>query len=187
MPGMTTWRARVVAGLRGRVVEIGFGSGLNVDLYPPDVEVVLAVDPSSVAKALARKRVDASPVSVHDVGTDAAALPMEDETCDAALSTFSLCTVPDPDDVVNEVYRVLRPGGTFHFLEHGIAPDQRVAAWQRRLDGLQRRLVDGCRLTRDPVAIVARAGFHLERCDQRYATGPRPWSYFTAGVGVKRR
>jgi ubiquinone/menaquinone biosynthesis C-methylase UbiE len=187
MPGMEKWRAQVVEGLRGRVVEIGFGSGLNVEHYPAEIDVVLAVEPAAVARRLARKRIAAGTVVVEHVGIDGQSLPIADVSCDAALSTFTLCTVPDPTVALAEIFRVLRPGGTLHFLEHGISPDPRVALWQRRLEPMQRRLADGCHLTRDAAALVTRAGFQLERCDQAYAKGPKPWSYFTLGVAAKAR
>lgn len=184
---MQKWRAEVVDGLRGRVVEIGFGSGLNVEHYPAGVDVVLAIEPAAVARQLANKRVAASRVVVDHVGTDGQCLPIADASCDAALSTFTLCTLPDPALALREVFRVLRPGGRFHFLEHGISPDPAVAAWQRRLEPLQRRLADGCHLTRDPAALVASAGFQFEHCEQAYANGPKPWSYFTLGLTTKPR
>ncbi len=179
------WRSDVVAGLSGRVVEIGFGSGLNLRHYPREVEQVLAVEPAAVARRLADRRIARSPIPVDHVGLDGQALPLEDDSCDHALSTFTLCTVPDPERVLSELCRVLRSGGSFHFLEHGIAPDPSVAKWQHRLDPWQRRLADGCHLTRDPAKIVSDAGLVLERNDQRYAKGPRPWSWFTLGVAVK--
>jgi SAM-dependent methyltransferase len=186
-PGMEKWRVEVVTGLRGRVVEIGFGSGLNVEHYPAEVDIVLAVEPAAVARKLARKRTAAGKVPVEHVGADGQSLPIAEASCDAALSTFTLCTVPDPSVTLREVSRVLRPGGRFHFLEHGISPDPGVAAWQRRLEPLQRRVAGGCHLTRDPAVVVHRAGFQLERCDQAYAKGPKPWSYFTLGVATKPR
>ena len=183
--GMARWRAEVAEGLHGRVVEIGFGSGLNVEHYPPEVEVVLAVEPAALARRLAMRRVTATKVAVEHVGTDGRSLPIANASCDSALSTFTLCTVPDPSRVLGEILRVLRPGGRFHFLEHGISPDPGVAAWQRRLDPFQRRLADGCHLTRDAADLVVRAGFRLERCEQGYAKGPKPWSYFTLGVAER--
>lgn len=181
------WRATVTEGLAGRVVEIGFGSGLNVELYPPEVEVVLAVEPAAVARKLAAGRIARSPVPVEHIGLDGQDVPLEDHSCDAALSTFTLCTVPDPRQVLSELRRVLRPGARFHFLEHGLSPDPGVAAWQRRLDPWQCRLADGCHLTREPVALVRDAGFDLERVEERYAKGPKPWSWFSAGVGTSPR
>jgi SAM-dependent methyltransferase len=184
-PGMDGWRARATEGLRGRVVEIGFGSGLNVAHYPAEVDVVLAVEPAPVAKRLAAKRVAGSRVAVEQIGDDARSLPLEDRSCDAALSTFTLCTVPDPDRVLDELFRVLRPGASLHVLEHGISPDPRVAAWQRRLDPVQRRLADGCHLTRDATALLTGRGFRVERREQAYARGPKPWSYFTVAVATR--
>jgi SAM-dependent methyltransferase len=178
------WRDKVTAGLSGRVVEIGFGSGLNVPHYPPGVEVVLAVEPAEAARRLAQPRIDAAGLNVEHVGLDGQALPIDDASCDTALTTFTLCTIPDPSVALAELMRVLKPGGRLHFLEHGIAPEPSVAAWQHRLDPVQRRLADGCHLTRDPVALVTRAGFETTWVEQRYARGPKPWSYFTAGVAV---
>jgi ubiquinone/menaquinone biosynthesis C-methylase UbiE len=182
---MHQWRSDVTTGLSGRVVEIGFGSGLNLEHYPTEVTTVLAVEPSAVARRLSAARVPVNGVAVEHVGLDGQSIPLEDATCDGALSTFTLCTIPDPDAALSEVYRVLRPGAALHLLEHGLSPDPPVARWQHRLDPIQRRLFDGCHLTRDAPALVRRAGFRLDRCDQAYARGPRPWSWFTLGVATK--
>jgi ubiquinone/menaquinone biosynthesis C-methylase UbiE len=178
------WRAQATEGLAGRVVEIGFGSGLNVPHYPSEVEMVLAVEPNSVARRLAEKRVAASPVPVDYTGLDGQDLPLPDDSCDAALCTFTLCTVPDPERALAEVRRVLRPGGRFHFLEHGLSPDPGVARWQHRMEPLQRRLADGCHLTRDTSALVESAGFHVTRREQRYMRGPKPWCFLTVGAAA---
>ena len=181
------WRAQVSTGLVGRVVEIGFGSGLNVEHYPKEVDEVLAIEPTALAKKLARKRVARSSIAVLHVGLDAQALALDDASCDSALATFTLCTVPDAHQVLVEIRRVLRPGGSFHFLEHGLSPDESVARWQRRLDPFQQRVADGCHLTREPLALVADAGFDLTWSEERYAKGPKPWSYFTIGAATKPR
>jgi ubiquinone/menaquinone biosynthesis C-methylase UbiE len=178
------WRSRVVEGLHGTVVEIGFGSGLNVGLYPPEVELVYAVEPAAVARRLAEPRIAAAGVRVEHIGLRGEEIPLDDRTCDAALSTFTLCTIPDVTQALAEVRRVLRPGGRFHFLEHGLAPDEGVATWQRRLEPLQRRFADGCHLTRDATALVAAAGFEIERRESRYGAGPKPWTWFTEGVAI---
>lgn len=183
--GLRAWRSEVTAGLSGRVVEIGFDSGLNVAHYPPEVSVVLAIEPAEAARKLAAARVAAGRVAVEHVGPDGQALPLDDNSCDAALSTFTLCTVPDPAQALSELLRVLRPGGRLHFLEHGLAPGLSVARWQYRLDPWQRRLADGCHLTRDVPALVAGAGLVIEALQQRYAIGPKPWSWFTLGIAVK--
>jgi len=179
---MRRWRRQVVRGLAGRVLEIGFGSGLNLEHYPPEVTAVAAVEPAEVARRLARRRIAAVAVPVEHVGLDGQQVPLDDGSCDSALSTFTLCTIPDAGKALDEVRRILRPGGRLHFLEHGLAPDPAVVVWQRRLEPWQKRLAGGCHLTRDPVALVREAGFEIEQLTQRYARGPRPWSFFTAGV-----
>jgi ubiquinone/menaquinone biosynthesis C-methylase UbiE len=181
------WRAKVTEGLAGRVVEIGFGSGLNVDFYPPDVEVVLAVEPAAVARKLADKRVSRSGVEVEHIGLDGQSIPLDDDSCDGALSTFTLCTIPDATQALAELRRVMRPGARFHFLEHGLAPEPGIAAWQRRLEPWQRRLADGCHLTREPVVLIRESGFTIERVEERYAKGPKPWSWFSAGIATNPR
>lgn len=181
-PDLAEWRESVTAGLTGRVVEIGFGSGLNLAHYPPAVDVVMAVEPAAVARRLAARREAHAGVSVKHVGLDGAAIDLANASADAGLSTFTLCTIPDVERALSELRRVIKPGGSLHFLEHGIAPDAGVAKWQWRLDGLQGRLAGGCHLTRDITALIAAAGFEIERLEQRYAQGPRPWSWFTVGV-----
>src|SRR5688572_16906370 len=134
-------RAEVCAPLAGEVVEIGFGTGLNLPHLPAAVTRLLAVDPLARGRVKAAKRLAASPVPVTFVGVDGQRLPLEDDSADAALSTWTLCSIPDPVAAVREIGRVVRPGGTFHFVEHGRAPaeDQRVRRWQDRLDGLERK------------------------------------------------
>jgi ubiquinone/menaquinone biosynthesis C-methylase UbiE len=182
---LRAWRRNVVVGLEGDVVEIGFGSGLNVPLYPAEVRRVFAVEPAATARRLAEQRVAEAAVEVEHVGLRGEEIPLEDASCDAALSTFTLCTIPDVAQALAEVRRVLKPGGALHFLEHGRSPDPSVARWQERLEPMQRRLADGCHLTRIPDELVAAAGFELVRVESRYASGPKPWSWFTEGVARK--
>jgi len=181
---LASWRLRAVEGLTGRVVEIGFGSGHNVPHYPAGVQVVYAVEPAELARRLATARLDASAVPVEHVGLDGSDIPLEDGSCDAALTTFTLCTIPDALTALAQLRRVLVPGGRLHFLEHGLAPDPSVARWQRRLEPIQRRVADGCHLTRQPDALIEAAGFTLEHVEQSYARGPRPWNYLTVGTAV---
>ncbi len=182
--GYDRWRREVTAGLSGTVVEIGFGSGLNMPAYPAAVERVFAVEPASLGRRLAAGRIADSHVHVEHVGLHGEALPLDDDSCDGALSTFTLCTIPAVEQALAEVRRVLRPGGRFHFLEHGLAPDPGVSRWQRRLEPVQKRVADGCHLTRDPAALVEAAGFRIEHVESRYARGPKPWTYFTRGEAV---
>ncbi len=181
-------RRRAVDGLHGEVVEIGFGSGLNVPLYPLDVTTVYAVDPSLVARKLSADRVDASRVTVEFIGLDGASLPLDDASVDAGLSTFTLCTIPDVAGALSEVHRVLRPGGTFHFLEHGLCPEPGVARKQHRFNGIQQHLAGGCHLDRPIDALIGEAGFEFAELDHDQMPGPTfmlPWGYLYKGVATK--
>jgi ubiquinone/menaquinone biosynthesis C-methylase UbiE len=175
-------RQEVCRGLSGRVLELGFGGGLNVGSYPATVTAVDAVEPSDLGWELSRERRAASSLPIERVGLDGQRLDVPDESYDAVLSTFTLCTIPDVRAALAEVRRVLRPGGTMHVLEHGLAPDPRVAAWQRRFEPLQKRIAAGCHLTRDVPALLADAGLQVERLDQAYLPGPgisKPWEFGT--------
>jgi SAM-dependent methyltransferase len=177
------WRIDTAAGLSGRIVEIGFGSGLNLEYYPEAVDLVYAVEPAPAARRLARRRRPPG-IEIVDAGSDAQSLALADDSCDGALSTFTLCVIPDVAAALAELRRVVRPGGRFHFLEHGIAPDATVARWQARLEPLEKRFADGCHLTRDAAVLVAGAGFQIVELERRYAKGPKPWTWFTRGVAV---
>jgi SAM-dependent methyltransferase len=173
-------RREVCAGLSGRVLELGFGSGLNVEAYPTTVTAVDAVEPSDVGWKLSEARRARASVPIRRVGLDGQRLDVPDASYDAVLTTFTLCTIPDVRAALAEVHRVLRPGGTMHALEHGLAPDPRVAAWQHRLEPLQRRVAAGCHLTRDTPALLILAGLQVERLDQAYLPGPgisKPWEF----------
>jgi SAM-dependent methyltransferase len=178
-------RQRACAGLAGHVVEIGFGSGLNVPFYPDAVTMVAAVEPADAGWKLAAPRLAAARVPVHRAGPDARALPFADASLDGALSTWSLCTIPDPAAALREVRRVLRPGAALHFVEHGLAPDERVRRWQRRLDPLEQRLAGGCRFTRPIAGLIRDAGFIIREAEEFYQPGvPRFSGAYTLGTAV---
>lgn len=179
-PAIGELRAQVCAPLRGRVIEIGFGSGLNVRWYPAAVESVAAVEPSEIGWRLSEPRRTRTAVPITRRGLDGQRLDEPAASYDAALVTFSLCTIPDPALALAELRRVLRSDGVLCVLEHGLSPDPRVAAWQRRLDPLQRRVAGGCHLSRDIAGLVADAGFETTHLETSYLEGPpiaRPWAY----------
>ena len=178
-------RARVCAPLSGDIVEIGFGTGLNLPHLPPAVTVVLAVDPLERGRTLASERIAASPVSVEFVGLDGQLLPLADDSADAALSTWTLCSIPDPVAAVSEINRVLRPGGTLHFVEHGCSPDPAVRKWQRRLNPIQRRIACGCNLDRDIPSILKDAGLSVDSLNTYYMKGsPKILGWTFEGVAA---
>ena len=173
-------RALTCQGLHGKVLEIGFGSGLNVRWYPPEVTAVSAVEPSDLGWRLSERRRQRTTVPIERTGLDGERLAEPDASFDSVLSTFTLCTIPDAAAALAEVRRVLRPGGTFHVLEHGLAPDPGVVRWQHRLQPFQKRIAGGCHLTRDVPALVRAAGFTVVEEDSAYLPGPglsRPWAY----------
>jgi SAM-dependent methyltransferase len=174
-------RVRACAPLSGRVLEVGFGSGLNLPHLPAAVASVDAVEPSDLGWARSAARRSASALPVARIGLDGQALTAPDSAYDAALVTFSLCTIPDPALALAEVRRVLRPGAVLAFLEHGRSPDERLARRQRRLDPVQRRVCGGCHLSRDVPGLVEAAGFALGPVERGHLlAGPtvlRPWTY----------
>jgi ubiquinone/menaquinone biosynthesis C-methylase UbiE len=183
--GVEPLRRRVCEGLEGEVVEIGFGSGLNVPFYPAAVTRVAAVEPADLGWKLADTRVRATSVPVVRSGLDGQSLPFEDDSYDAALSTWTLCTVPDSVGALRELRRVLKPGGTLHFLEHGLAPDERVRRWQHRLEPAQKRLFGGCHLTRPIVELLRTAGFTITDLDVFYEKGaPKPMGADSLGTAL---
>jgi ubiquinone/menaquinone biosynthesis C-methylase UbiE len=178
-------RAEACEGLTGDVIEIGFGSGLNLPHLPREVTGVWAVDPSGVAQQLAAKRIAATTVPFHSAGLDGAHLDLPDDRFDSALSTMTLCTIPDVVTALDELRRVMKPGARFHFAEHGQAPDAKVARFQSRFDPWQGRLAGGCHLTRDITALLTEAGFEIEQLRNFYLKVPKPMGYMYVGRAKK--
>lgn len=175
-------RPRVCVGLSGDVVELGFGSGLNVPYYPPQVTRVHAIEPSQVGMRLAERRIQTAEASVEFAGLNGEELDLPSGEFDAVLSTWTLCTIVDIDAALHEARRVLRPGGAFHFVEHGHSPNEGVDRWQKRLEPLNKRVFGGCHLTRRIADHIEGSGFVIEQLDNYYAKGvPKPIGYTYEG------
>jgi ubiquinone/menaquinone biosynthesis C-methylase UbiE len=175
-------RARVAEGLAGDVVEIGFGTGHNLPYLPTTVTRLRAVEPSKRSVALAAERIAAAPFPVEIVGLDGESIPLPDDSADAVLCTWSLCTIPDAVAALREMGRVLKPGGELHFVEHGRSPDAKVRVWQDRLNPMQNRVAGGCNLNRDIPALLAEGGFTTTSLDTYYNKGePKPFSFTYEG------
>ncbi|MCB1001503.1 MAG: class I SAM-dependent methyltransferase [Acidimicrobiales bacterium] len=179
--GFRQFRADTVAGTHGTVLEIGFGSGHNLAHYPDAVDRLLAVDPSGRALEIATPRIERSRVSVELVGLDGQQIPLDDASVDCVVSTFTLCTIPDVQAALHEVRRVLKPGGTFHVLEHGLADDPGVQRWQRRWNPIQRRIAGGCHTDRHVPGMLSDAGFTWapDALSRGYAGRPKLLAHLT--------
>lgn len=175
-------RAKCLEGVQGKVLEVGFGSGHNLPFYPPGVEKVVGVDPSGQSAKLGKRRIEQAPFPVEFVALPGERIDAPDASFDSVVTTFSLCTIPDPGAALAQMRRVLRPGGQLYFLEHGRADDEGVRRWQDRLNGIQGALFGGCNLNRPIDRLVSEAGFQLDRIERYYGPGPRPLTYLYRGV-----
>lgn len=171
-------RAKLVPQARGRVLEMGVGSGLNLPYYDAArVTQLHALDPSPELWRLAAERVDRARIAVEYLEAGAEAVPLGDRSVDTVVITYTLCTLPDVAGALAEARRVLRPGGRLLFCEHGAAPDHGVRRWQNRLNPAWRRLAGGCHLNRDAPALIEQAGFRITALDSMYLPGWRPASF----------
>jgi ubiquinone/menaquinone biosynthesis C-methylase UbiE len=178
-------RARVTAGLSGEVLELGFGSGRNLPHTPAAVNRLLAVEPAAACRTLAAERVAGAPFPVDWIGLDGQDLPLESESVDHVLVTWTLCTIPDVDRALRETCRVLRPGGTLHFVEHGRSPRARVAEWQDRLTPLWGRIFGGCHLNRSIDVLIGEAGLTVSAMETYTMGGPELFSFAYEGRALK--
>lgn len=182
---LTSYRQLLLQSVSGQVLEIGFGTGLNVPYYGDKVTALTAVDPNTGMAAIAAPRIQASKVDITLQTASAEVLPMVTESFDAVVCTWTLCSIRHIDKALAEVHRVLKPGGKFFFIEHGLSPEPGVSTWQRRITPLQRRIADGCHLDR-PMAALVKAVFEQVELEEFYAKDlPKLLGYFYKGVAIK--
>lgn len=175
-------RAQIVPLAQGRVLEIGIGSGLNLAFYDPErVSAIVGVDPSAEMQQLARARAARIAIPVEMIALELGQIRAADASFDSIVCTFTLCTIADAVAALQEMRRVLKPGGRLLFCEHGRAPDAAVLRWQRRLTPYWKPLAGGCHLDRDIPALLAAGGFRVEQLQTGYLKGPRPMTYVYRG------
>ncbi|HIK70476.1 MAG TPA: class I SAM-dependent methyltransferase [Pseudomonadales bacterium] len=180
-PEMTQIRATQVPKACGRVLEVGVGSGLNLPFYEPGTQV-FAVDPSEELQVYARQVAQANGTNVIFAAQSGEAIPADNNSFDAAVITWTLCTIPDAGKALEEVRRVLKPQGRLVFAEHGVSPEPGVAKWQNRINPVWRSLAGGCNLNRSPEQLLGQAGFKFDELKCGYIAGPKFATYTYQGV-----
>lgn len=174
-------RQKLIPLAQGVVLEIGFGSGLNLPFYDRErVRRLLGVEPSEELREMSRRNAD-DLLPLEFIGRCGEAIPLADKSVDTVVSTYTLCTIPDVETALGEVRRVLKPNGVLLFSEHGRAPDPGVCRWQDRLNPLWKPLAGGCNLNRDVPRLLQAAGFKLDQLEQGYLPGPRLMTFNSAG------
>lgn len=174
-------RSALVPRAIGSTLEVGIGSGLNLAYYSQAVTHLHGVDPSAGLLAMARKKIEHVPFPVQLTCESAEQLPVGSGSIDTVVMTWTLCSIPNPGKALCEMRRVLKPGGRLLFVEHGLAPDPKVQAWQRRINPLWKRVSGGCNLNRKIDELITAAGFHITQLQAAYLPGPRPMTYTYEG------
>lgn len=179
---LAPYRRRVISEAKGRVLEVGLGSGLNLPFYTSDVTEILGLEPSprliTMAEATAGRR---SPSPTRIIEGSAETIPLEDRSVDAVVTTWTLCTIPHPLAALREMKRVLKPTGQLLFVEHGQAPEERIRKWQDRLTPAWKRIGGGCHLNRPIPVLIQEAGFSIAQLETGYMKGPKPMTFMYEG------
>ena len=179
------YRQEVLAKVEGEVLEIGFGTGLNLSFYPDAINEIITVDNNPGVHKLAQKRIDKSSITVDHRILSGENLPMSDNSFDSVDSTWTLCIIEKEEQAVNEIHRVLKPGGKFFFIEHGLSNEPSIQTWQNRLNPIQNVIADGCNLNRNIRSIVKQQ-FSQLNVEEFYADKtPKFIGYMYKGVAVK--
>jgi SAM-dependent methyltransferase len=185
-PLVAGYRRELLAKVGGAILEIGFGTGLNLPHYPARVRKITTVDPNAGMQRRAQRRIEQTGIGVDQRVLGGEQLPFNDSTFDCVVSTWTLCSIQRVEQALHEIYRVLKPGGRFLFLEHGLSPEPRVQKWQRRLNWLQMWVGDGCRLDRNVRELVGAEPFSAVEVGEFYmAKMPKTHGYMYRGTATK--
>ena len=179
------YRRQLLQDVSGEILEIGFGTGLNLPHYPDGVEKITTIDPNPGMKKIARSRIADSDITVDYRTLNGESLPMDDGSFDSVVCTWTLCSIPQADRAISEVYRLLKPGGKFFFIEHGISQELQIQVWQNRLTPIQKIIADGCHLNRNIKSLVEQK-FDNVTVEQFYAPKlPKVFGYMYRGIALK--
>ncbi len=175
------FRERVLARVAGRVLEIGIGAGMNLPLYGPCVREIIGLEPSPELLAMAERVAEQSTMPVRLIGASAERMPIESQSVDTVVTTWTLCSIADAPRALSEMRRVLKSDGQLLFVEHGLAPEESVRRWQNRLTPVWKRIGGGCHLNRPIRSLIENAGFAIAHVETRYMRGPRPMTFMYEG------
>src|SRR5436190_18781257 len=175
------FRERVIGEAKGRVLEVGIGSGLNLALYPTQVREIVGLEPSPRLLTMAGEAARPDSMDVTFVEGSAEAIPLEANSIDTVVTTWTLCTIPDVARALLEMRRVLKPGGELLFVEHGLAPEENIRRWQNRLNPIWKRIARGCHLNRPIEDLIEKAGFNITEVETGYIKGPKPMTFLYRG------
>ena len=179
------YRRQLLEGVSGEILEIGFGTGLNLPHYPKSVTKITTIDPNPGMQKLARSRIEQSQITVDYKVLNGESLPMTDASFDSIVCTWTLCSIPLVEQAIAEVHRLLKPGGKFFFIEHGLSDEQSIQAWQNRLTPIQKVIADGCHLNRQ-IDWLVRQQFPNVKIEQFYAPKlPKVLGYMYRGIAIK--
>jgi SAM-dependent methyltransferase len=178
---LSSYRQKTVGAARGLVLEIGVGSGMNLPLYGSAVDRVCGIDPAPELLDRARERIAAARVPVSLIRASAEQLPFRDAAFDTLVMTWTLCSIPNPGAALNEMRRVMKPGGCLLFVEHGLSQEPRIIRWQHRLTPCWRHIGGGCHLDRKMDDLIRAAGFRMDALETGYMKGPKPWTFMYRG------
>jgi ubiquinone/menaquinone biosynthesis C-methylase UbiE len=184
-PDLAKYRQEVLSNVQGEVLEIGFGTGINLSYYPEHLQKLITVDANPGMNALAKKRIEASTITVDNRVLNGENLPMADNTFDSVVSTWTLCSIANVEQAIQEIHRVLKPGGKFYFIEHGLSNDPKIQIWQNRLNFINKAVYVGCHINRNIKQLIA-TQFNELTIEEFYAPNtPKTEGYMYKGVATK--
>ena len=184
-PDLAKYRQEVLSNVQGEVLEIGFGTGINLSYYPEHLQKLITVDANPGMNALAKKRIEASTITVDNRVLNGENLPMADNTFDSVVSTWTLCSIANVEQAIQEIHRVLKPGGKFYFIEHGLSNEPKIQIWQNRLNFINKAVFVGCHINRNIKQLIA-TQFNQLTIEEFYAPNtPKTEGYTYKGVATK--